>query len=463
MKSIFLSILGLFIISVSFAQSNVIKGKAPGAEGKTIRLSTFDDLITYKKKNITEAEIDDKGYFELKLNNKKTIIAYLNIDFHIAEIYIEPKTNYNLVFTKNEYADTKVNVFLHPPLIDYLIKDADKFELNSAIIKLNNMYLNFMHKNVTSLKRRLSKTKIDSFHLKVNTEFSDVTSEYFKNMVIYKIAMLEETSSIYYKEKIIMKYFHHKPVLFNNVEYMDFFYNLFSNYLGLKSKQINKNQLLSLINEKTDYFLLNDYIGTDTCLRDERLREMVILLNLNEMYYNPRYKAEKVFKLLQQIASSTKFNEHKKIAENIIHTVTKLKPGTKAPDFTLPDFDGGKVSLSSFEGKYVFLTFWTSWCIPCQSEMKIIKKLYEKFTNNVDFVNISVDLSPVKTSYFLENNDYNWYMLHFAKNYDLLEKYQVTKYPYFILINPGGEILSCPVANPSEKLEGILTNLLKNY
>lgn len=35
--------------------------------------------------------------------------------------------------------------------------------------------------------------------------------------------------------------------------------------------------------------------------------------------------------------------------------------GHPAPDFKLPDLNGKTVSLSDFENKVVFLTFWASW------------------------------------------------------------------------------------------------------
>lgn len=46
-----------------------------------------------------------------------------------------------------------------------------------------------------------------------------------------------------------------------------------------------------------------------------------------------------------------------------------------APDFTLEDTKGAKVSLSSFRGKVVVLNFWTKTCGPCMEEMPEIADL----------------------------------------------------------------------------------------
>lgn len=53
--------------------------------------------------------------------------------------------------------------------------------------------------------------------------------------------------------------------------------------------------------------------------------------------------------------------------------------GKAAPDFAAPGVDGKTVSLSSFKGQPVWLTFGASWCQPCRAENPDIEATYEKF------------------------------------------------------------------------------------
>ena len=57
----------------------------------------------------------------------------------------------------------------------------------------------------------------------------------------------------------------------------------------------------------------------------------------------------------------------------------ELKERQAAPDFTLPDPGGKKVSIKDFRGKVVFLNFWATWCEFCKDEMPAMDRLYREF------------------------------------------------------------------------------------
>jgi len=50
-----------------------------------------------------------------------------------------------------------------------------------------------------------------------------------------------------------------------------------------------------------------------------------------------------------------------------------------APDFTLQNLSGQKVSLSSYKGKAVLVNFWATWCGPCKLETPWIVELRKQY------------------------------------------------------------------------------------
>ncbi len=53
--------------------------------------------------------------------------------------------------------------------------------------------------------------------------------------------------------------------------------------------------------------------------------------------------------------------------------------GRTAPNFTLVDLHGNKVSLSDYKGHPVVLNFWATYCPPCKLEMPWFQELADKY------------------------------------------------------------------------------------
>lgn len=63
--------------------------------------------------------------------------------------------------------------------------------------------------------------------------------------------------------------------------------------------------------------------------------------------------------------------------------------GKPAPDFTLKDFSGNDVSLSSFYGKKaVVLDFWAAWCPFCVSEMPELQRAQEAYKDKLVMIGV---------------------------------------------------------------------------
>ena len=70
-----------------------------------------------------------------------------------------------------------------------------------------------------------------------------------------------------------------------------------------------------------------------------------------------------------------------------------IEPGTKAPDFTLQNQDGEKVSLSDFAGKRVVLAFYPADFSPvCNDQLSVYEEVVDDIRGRgAELVGISVD------------------------------------------------------------------------
>src|SRR5690625_4499192 len=62
---------------------------------------------------------------------------------------------------------------------------------------------------------------------------------------------------------------------------------------------------------------------------------------------------------------------------NYLFMRSDLIIGDRAPDFHYENRAGQPSALSDFSGKYIILSFWGSWCIPCRESNQKLKEFYQ--------------------------------------------------------------------------------------
>ena len=111
----------------------------------------------------------------------------------------------------------------------------------------------------------------------------------------------------------------------------------------------------------------------------------------------------------------------------------------KAPDFTITDTDGNKISLSDLTDRIVILDLMMN-CPTCEEQISHLKEVHKSFGNQI--IIISVDIDPSDTEedvrQIKEKHNADWI---FARDTDnLIGKYKVTGMRKLFVINYDGAI-----------------------
>jgi len=112
--------------------------------------------------------------------------------------------------------------------------------------------------------------------------------------------------------------------------------------------------------------------------------------------------------------------------------------GELAPPVSLPSLDGKNVSLSSFIGKPIILTFFASFSKPCKDELVALDQI-KKANARVEIIAVSIDKKAKSVEDFLSENKVNLNFL-FDKKLSVISKYSILILPTTYCINKEGKI-----------------------
>lgn len=123
----------------------------------------------------------------------------------------------------------------------------------------------------------------------------------------------------------------------------------------------------------------------------------------------------------------------------------KVVKGDKAPAFSYEQLGGKqKVALSDFQGKYVLIDFWASWCPPCHAAVPFLKEVYAKQqANGFEILGVSLDKNQAAWEKAVASKELNWTQLRVDDaGAHITKLYSFNSIPYFVLVDPQGDVVA---------------------
>ena len=111
---------------------------------------------------------------------------------------------------------------------------------------------------------------------------------------------------------------------------------------------------------------------------------------------------------------------------------------------SLNDSHGKQQKLSQWQGKFLLVNFWATWCTPCVQEMPELSELQKELSNgNIQFIGLGID-SPSNIVEFTKKYQISYPLFAAGMEGTELSRQlgnQAGGLPFTVLISPDGTLL----------------------
>ena len=438
----------LFVMPV-LAQNVTVTGKLNGFDkGSLVRIMVPADLFSRLESTVATTYSNKSGEFTFHFDLDHPVYAQLAVNLKKGSLFLEPGKIYQVEIARDT-SDQSGSIFDQQPLEINLLQG--NTNLSVRLGSFNEMYNDFLLKHFRDIYLYHNNLVLNTFKRVEAGQFSNDTSLYLKNYIRYSLASLEWAARGMSLQNFGKAYFIGHKVLYDNVQYVEVFRDFFKAFFESTLHDPVTTDKLAEIISLGNIEKLDDLFAKVPLLKtDARVMELAEMISLEKYFYDNDFNRWNILRLFDEMSLQSKFSENRAIAHDFYVKLKRLIPGSMAPNFKLPAFNGREFSLVNFKHKFVLLAFFKTHNQMCESQLSFLKSLSDHEYDDFTPVVIVVGKDP---DYYLKadlSQQYPWPFLLLGKDILLLERYQVMTYPSYVLINPDGSIAMAPAPMPEE-------------
>jgi peroxiredoxin len=444
------------------AQNTIISGKAIDYQGKEISFYTYSDPIVHKKHDLGNVKVGVDGTFSLTISLNQTIEVYADLEKFTGTLVTEPGRNYSITlppFTPRTAIEAR-SPYFQPALYWLGLPQSDNKDLNFVVRSFITDYNVEIVKNTDAIYKNESKETVKEIIERLEQKYSVNKNDFFLTLKLYSFADLEYVVNHRTSDVIIEKYFAQKPLKLQNPAYQKIFKSLFTDFLRKEAQDIKNKKINTLVNSGSFSGLVS-YFEPRGYHKD--FAELVVLKGLYDGYYTGSFNKESILKAFDQAHTAVSSEGLKPIVSLILHKLTSLAVGGKAPAIELTNSKNEPVTLEKYQGKFLYLVFFKSNSPDCRAELDSIVSLEKKFRQALSIVSISTDEHFESSAKLWKDKGYVWELLNGSSKKQLISNYNADIVPAFFLLAPDGTFLLSQAPPPSRDFESTFLKIYRDY
>lgn len=165
---------------------------------------------------------------------------------------------------------------------------------------------------------------------------------------------------------------------------------------------------------------------------------------LKELFFlKSKFDSQTIRNIYDGLTPAFRQSSYGQAIANYLAIGTVLKKGDQCSDFEAIDQYGKKHRLSDMKGKYILLDFMTTYCGPCIKSVDELRRISEKYANKLVVISFNADGNKEVWMNGVTRDKPTWQSWWDGKGAygNVIQKYGVTGYPTFFLIDPSGKII----------------------
>ncbi|MDA3865709.1 MAG: TlpA disulfide reductase family protein [Salinivirgaceae bacterium] len=424
----------------------------------------YDDYISGQRHTIGKLVLSDSGSFHVAFPLDKTRQLFVESGALEGTLFAVPGQHYKLKLPKYQAIarEDELNPFFQPLRFYFGLENSYSTELNHLISEFDYIYQDYIVNNFSQIQRQRRNSGVDEMIHFLDSLFQKGDSiPFFRGYKKYKTADLRKLAYIHDNNYVIRDYFLDQPILYNNPAYCELFNKIFANYLETYMNTQDGRNIGYDVARAKSYGRAMSTLNNNLALRNDTLRELVLIKGLNDAIYKNTFPKSSVFQTLDSVQLQTTVPEHKKIVANVISRAKMLRKGFPPPPFVINMGDTLTFQVPSEKKKYLYITFIDIESFAVQKVLPDLKMLAEKHKKNLEIVSINMGSSYEKASQYFDAQGYNWTLLDGNIVGGLRQAYNVKAFPMFYLIDPEGNLAMHPTPSPDNHFEWYFFNLIK--